>query len=336
MTTILYIGNNLKTKTSNLSSIQLLGGLLESEGYTIFYASNKRNKVLRLLDMVYCFFRYQRQVDYVLIDTYSTHNFYYALLISQLCRIFKKPYIPNLNGGNLPVRLKNHPFLSSLIFKYAYVNVSPSAFLREAFEGYGYCNVIYIPNTIEIKYYDYMKKDAKQLKLLWVRSFSKIYNPLLAVRVLKALIAKGYPASLCMVGPDADGSLKAVKQLAKLLKVPVKFPGKLEKPVWIALATDYSIFINTTNFDNTPVSVIEAMALGLPVVSTNVGGMPYLIDHGKDGLLVEPDDVEQMVDAILELHKNNSLAETMARKARLKVEQFDWEVVKYFWFEILS
>ena len=97
------------------------------------YASSQQNKVLRLLDMVFCFFKYGPKVDYVIIDTYSTYNFYFALIISQLCRLFKKRYIPNLNGGNLPARLKKHPFLSALIFKHAYANVSPSPYLKQAF-----------------------------------------------------------------------------------------------------------------------------------------------------------------------------------------------------------
>lgn len=335
MTRILYIGNNLKTKTSNVSSIQLLGGLLEKEGYSVYYASSRRHKVLRLLDMVFCFFKYLRKVDYVIIDTYSTLNFYFALLISQLCRVFKKAYIPNLNGGNLPVRLQKHPFLSSLIFKHAYLNVSPSPFLQQAFEGHGYHNVIYIPNTIEIKHYAYKQRTYERIKLLWVRSFSKIYNPSLAVHVLKSLQANGYSAELCMVGPDSDGSLKVVKQLAEQLKVSVTFTGKLDKSEWRTLAKAYNVFINTTNFDNTPVSVIEAMALGLPVVSTNVGGMPYLIEHEKEGLLVNPDDVEAMTRAILKLYHNHDLVATLTTNARQKVEQFDWDVVKDLWFEVL-
>ena len=68
----------------------------------------------------------------------------------------------------------------------------------------------------------------------------------------------------------------------------MNFTGKLSKQEWRDLSKDYNVFINTTNFDNTPVSVIEAMALGIPVVSTNVGGLPFLITDKVDGVLVEP------------------------------------------------
>src|SRR5690606_27971952 len=96
------------------------------------------------------------------------------------------------------------------------------------------------------------------------------------------------------------------------------------------------IFINTTNFDNTPVSVMEAMALGLPIISTNVGGMPFLIDSGADGILVSPNNAQAFVDAINDFIKNPSKAEMISLKAKEKVEGFDWEKLKERWIELLS
>ena len=336
MKKILYIGNNLNNSTSNISSIQVIGNLLEKEGYAVYFASGKSNKILRLLDMMLTFFKYCRTIDYVIIDTYSTLNFYYALIISQLCRLFKVKYMPSLNGGNLPARLKRNPYLCKLIFNNAYINVTPSLFLKDAFENQGYSNLVFIPNTIQIENYRFNQKSFKTIKLLWVRSFSKIYNPTMAIKVLKALIDKGYTAELCMVGPDSDGTLKNVKRLAKKLNVPVTFTGKLPKKEWIALAENYNIFINTTNFDNMPVSVIEAKALGLAIVSTNVGGIPYLIEDGVDGLLVEKNNVKDMVNAIIKTISDIPSTEKRIKNARTKVEAFDWNHIKLKWHEILN
>lgn len=336
MKNVLYIGNNLKQQRSNISAIGIVGPQLGQEGYQVSYASSKPNKVSRLLDMLWACLVYRKKTDLVLIDTYSTQNFYYAFLVSQLCRVLGLKYIPVLHGGNLPQRLKTNPKLCRAIFNHAYKLVSPSVYLKEAFEGFGYTNISYIPNSLDLIQYVYHKRDFQEVKLLWVRSFSSIYNPQLAVRILKTLQDQGFKASLCMVGPDADGSLEAVKQLAIDLKVSVKFTGKLPKKDWLALAKEYNIFINTTNFDNMPVSVMEAMALGLPIVSTNVGGLPYLIDHEKGGLLLEPDSVDGFVEAIKRLIENPEIAREMAVCARRKVAGFDWEVVKLRWFELLS
>ncbi|MDU8885455.1 glycosyltransferase family 4 protein [Yeosuana sp. MJ-SS3] len=336
MKNILYIGNKLHSKKRNVSSIDTLVPLLEKEGYTLYYASSQLNKVLRLLEMLMACLRYRQRVDVVIIDTYSTLNFYYALFVSQLCRILNLKYIPSLNGGNLLKRLRENPFLCRLIFNHAYKNVSPSLFLKQAFEDFGYTNIDYIPNSIELEHYPFKERSFAQVNLFWVRSFSIIYNPLLAVRVLKVLRDDGIDASLCMVGPDSDGTLKQTKKLAKQLDVNVKFPGKLSKPEWIKLAQDYNIFINTTNFDNMPVSVVEGMALGMVVISTNVGGMPYLIDHGHDGILIEPDNVNAFVNAIKHIMREPEMAHLLGVHARHKVEQFDWNVIKHLWFKALQ
>ena len=336
MKKILYIGNNLKNKKSNTSSIQVLGTLLENEGFTMFYASSKNNKVLRLLDMVGSCVRLSKKVDFVFIDTYSTSNFYYALIVSQICKILKLKYIPILHGGNLPSRLKNNPFLSNLIFNNSYKNISPSLYLLEAFKKAGYEKVEFIPNAIEINKYKFKERNFKNLQLLWVRSFSKIYNPSLAIKILKRLQDEEIQATLCMVGPDSDGTLQEVKQLAKTLKLDVSFTGKLTKEAWIALSEKHTIFLNTTNFDNMPVSVIEAMALGLPVISTNVGGLPFLITNNKEGLLVEKDDIDGFVKAIKKILDNPEDAKTMTLNARKKVEAFNWEYIKIKWFQVLE
>src|SRR5690606_2235082 len=241
---------------------------------------------------------YAKQVEYVLIDTYSTQNFYYAYLSAKLSRLLKLKYIPILHGGNLENRLSKNPKMSKALFLGAYKNVAPSQFTASVFQKYGYSNLVCIPNTIEIKKYPFKARTFEEINLLWVRTFSKIYNPLLAIHLLKALQEEGIKASLCMVGPEGDGSLKQAKVLAKQLHVEVRFTGKLSKAEWVDLSKDYNIFINTTHFDNMPVSVIEAMALGLPIVSTNVGGIPFLIENGHEGILVNPDDVQAFVSAL--------------------------------------
>lgn len=336
MKNLLYVGNHLQNSQTNASYSAVLGPLLEQRGYVVNYTSNTSNKVLRLLDMLWTTFKTRKQTELVLIDTYSTQNFYYALLVSQLCRLLQLDYIPILHGGNLPNRLKNSPKFSKRLFKFAKINVSPSLYLKESFERSGYQNVTHIPNTVPLEHYPYHKKTFDTPRLLWVRSFSEIYNPTLAVKVVHQLKERGYDATLCMVGPDTDGSFSQVKALAENLKVSVTFTGKLTKTEWSALSKGYNVFINTTNFDNTPVSVMEAMALGLPIVSTNVGGMPYLIANGEDGLLVAPNDQEAMVEAICSLFNEMEQAEVMAMKARKKVEQFDWSRVKGLWAEVLG
>ena len=335
MRNVLYIGNALLNKGKTSTTIDSLSKYL-SVNYNIKIASNKSNKVLRLIDMMRLVLGNSAKTDYVLIDTYSTTNFYYALIISQLCRLLNLKYINILHGGNLEKRLELNPKLSRLIFKNSYKLVAPSNFLKSIFESYGYNEVIHIPNNIEIDRYRFENRNINDIKLLWVRSFSSIYNPEQAILVLERLLKKNYNAELTMIGPEVDGTLKKVKELAKNKNIDVNFTGRLSKTEWIALSKNFNVFINTTNFDNTPVSVIEAMALGLPVVSTNVGGMPYLISDNQDGLLVNPRDVEAMVNAILKIKNEDNLREEIIKNARSKVENFAWTKVKLKWEALLT
>ncbi|MBJ6368287.1 glycosyltransferase family 4 protein [Snuella sedimenti] len=337
MTHILYIGNKLASEERNASAIDCLGPLLEGEGYRVYYASSKLNKIGRLLDMLWACWRYRHTVHMVLIDTYSTLNFWYALCVSQLCRLLKLKYIPILHGGNLPKRLETNPYLSRLLFCYAYKYVAPSAYLKKAFETHGYTNVGHIPNTLSLAMYPFKDRGFEQINLLWVRSFARIYHPELAVKILKNIQEQGVKASLCMVGPDSgDRSLQVTQTLAETLGVNVRVTGKLTKEAWIALSEDYNVFINTSNFDNMPVSVMEAMALGLPVVSTNVGGMPFLIDNKVNGILVPPNDEKAFTNALLAIYSRPQNALQMAKQARMVVEKIDWKQVRQLWRNVLQ
>lgn len=333
---ILYIGNNIKSKTNNVTYMVTLSNLLKDEGYELLMTSSKKNQLLRILDMLLTIVKYRKSIRYILIDTYSTRNFYYALACSQLARVFKLKYIPILHGGNLPSRLKNSTKYCDLIFKYSYKNIAPSNYLKNAFEDKGY-ETIFIPNVLEINNYKFKKRKEFSPRLLYVRAFDKIYNPQMAVYVLSELLKKYPLAKLCMVGPDKDGSLQECKDLAMLLGISesIEFKGLLSKVQWHKLSEEFDIFINTTNLDNTPVSVMEAMALGLVVVSTNVGGIPYLISNGFEGVLVAPNNVDRMTFAIDNIILNTVSTQQLILNARKKVESFDWSHVKQSWIDVL-
>ena len=142
-----------------------------------------------------------------------------------------------------------------------------------------------------------------------------------------------------MIGPDrGDGSLQEMKQTAKELGVAnrILLPGRISKSEVTEWMSGADIFLNTTHVDNTPISVLEAMACGVCVVSTNVGGIPYLLDHEHDALLVPSDDPVAMATAIRRLLCEPRLSERLSRNARQKVKQFDWSVIFPQWEELLA
>ena len=334
MRKIVYIGNNLQSK--NPTTQVLLSKILEDIGFELEIYSKKENILLRLFEMCWGIIKNRNKANYILIDTYSTLNFYFALITSQLSRVFQLEYIPILHGGNLKKRLINNRFYSNLIFSNSYLNISPSKYLLNKFQKYGY-KTMFIPNGLKIAEYNFIVRKKLKLNLLWVRAFDKIYNPKMAILVLEELVNKGYKAKLCMIGPDKDGSLNEVIQFAKEKSVFqfLEITGRLSKKDWIKKAEEFDIFLNTSLIDNIPVSVIEAMALGLPVISTNVGGMSFLIDNNVNGILVENDNEIEMADAIVNLISNSKEASKLAVNARKEVDKFDVEFVREQWSKIV-
>ncbi|MEE3244759.1 MAG: glycosyltransferase family 1 protein, partial [Bacteroidota bacterium] len=147
---ILYLGNKLANKGFTPTGIDTLGPRLEAEGFQLRYASSRRNKVLRLLAMIWAVFKSRNWADYVLIDTYSTQSFWFAYCSGRLCFLLGLAYIPILHGGNLPERLKTSPKASEILFRYACINVAPSAYLMDCFSKNGYKKLINIPNAIDL------------------------------------------------------------------------------------------------------------------------------------------------------------------------------------------
>lgn len=299
-------------------------------------ASGKDNKALRLMEMLSLIWTNRKQTDVVLIDTYGAQNFYYAYSIGKLCQQLKLHYIPILHGGNLKERLDKTPNLTKSLFGNARINVAPSHFLYDIFLDHGFTNSKIIPNSITLENYPFKERKAFGPKFLWVRRFQERYNPLMALKVFEQIYKQHPEAKMCMVGPEKDGSLEMCMNYAAQRNLPVEFPGKMKKKDWAAISVNYDFFINSTDVDNTPISVIEAMALGLPVISTDVGGMPYLIENGKDGILVPQNDVSTMVSAIEDLLQNPEKCEQIAQAAYEKVGRFDWEIVKEQWIEVFN
>ena len=238
----------------------------------------------------------------------------------------------------MPERYKKHPHIFNFLLSDARTIISPSEYLQKSFQANSF-PITVIPNYIDLEKYSFKSRKKIKPHLLWVRSIHNIYNPLMAVHVLYG-IKKKYPdARLCMVGPVKDN--RVMEQLKILisrldLQDHVLFSGQLSKIEWTALSKDYDIFINTTDYDNNPVTLLESMALGLPIVSTNVGGVPYLIDDNVTGLLVEAKKSEQMVEKINELISGKIDGYQIARNAREKVSHYDKSQIIKQWCQTIN
>ena len=91
------------------------------------------------------------------------------------------------------------------------------------------------------------------------------------------------------------------------------------------------IYLNTSRIDNAPVAVLEAAAMGLPVVATKVGGVPHLLEDGRSGLLVADDDHAAMINAIRRLLGEPELAKRLSTNGRSLAERASWSRVFAQW-----
>jgi len=324
---------------------------LAAGGWRATATSRKRNRLARLLDMATAVFRCRASFDLALVDVFSGPAFLWAEAVCGLLRCLRKPFVLTLHGGNLPAFAKRCPRRVRRLLHLAAVVTTPSRYLLEQLRGMG-PDIRLLPNAIELRRYPFRQRTSPSPKLVWVRAFHEIYNPCMAPRAVAHLLEMGDLGSaisdlrslvsdlhLTMLGPDkGDGSLERMESEVRRLKLEgrISLPGPVPKRQVPDALSSGDIFLNTTNFDNTPVSVIEAMACGLCIVSTSVGGMPYLVEDGKDGLLVPPDDPPAMAAAVRRILTEPGLAEKLSRNARAKAEQFDWAMILPQWEKLLT
>jgi glycosyltransferase involved in cell wall biosynthesis len=174
---------------------------------------------------------------------------------------------------------------------------------------------------------------------MWLRAFHSVYNPMMVPRVLARLKGEFPSIHMTMVGPDkGDSTRERTIAAAKTYGVEehLEVRGPVRKASVPDLLANDDIFLNTSSVDNTPVSVLEAMASGMCVVSTEVGGIPYLLKSGQEALLVPADDDAAMAAAVRGLLKDAAFAERIRTASLSKVRRFDWSAILPQWREILT
>ncbi len=116
----------------------------------------------------------------------------------------------------------------------------------------------------------------------------------------------------------------------------ISFSGRIENHEMPALYRSASLMLNPSTIDNMPISILEAWASGVPVVSTRVGGVPFLVDEGRNALLVEARRPDEMAEAALRVLDSPALASSLADAGRVAAEQFAWPRVREAWLEIYT
>lgn len=335
---ILLIGNFLSDVGRSRGVCEDLAERLSAAGWPVLTTSGEPRRLQRAMEMVTTVWQRRHEYAASQVEVYSGRAFLWAEAVSWSLRLARKPFILTLHGGGLPAFARRWPRRVRSILRGASIVTVPSEYLRQQMRPYR-SDLELVPNALDLNTYDFKLRTRPKPILIWVRAFHQIYNPSMAARVV-ALLARDLPGvHLTMIGPDkGDRSLEAVRREASRLGVAdrVLIRGKVPKSAVGDHVGSGDIFLNTTNIDNSPVSVLEAMACGLCVVSTDVGGIPNLLTDGEDALLVPPNDPEAMAGAIRRVLSESGLAERLSRNGRRRVEEFDWSLILPKWEALFS
>ena len=310
---------------------EFLTDLFREAGYDVVSTSVEPGRLRRLVDKVLTLRRELSGVHAVIVETYSGPSFVVEDISSSMALSRGKPVILHLHGGAIPTFARKYPRWTRRVLRRASAVVAPTAFLaREMAPFAGLVRVI--PNVVELDDYPFHLREQVTPRLFWMRAYHAIYNPVMALRALAHVRASLPNATLVMAGQE-KGMMGAVISAAHDLGVAdaVEILGFLDERQKREVAARCDIFINTTHVDNAPVGVVEMCAMGLPVVSTQVGGIPDLLSDGETGLLVPDGDSAAMSDAVLRLVREPALASRLSRNGRPLAARCAWPAVRAQW-----
>ena len=166
---------------------------------------------------------------------------------------------------------------------------------------------------------------ASFVRLLFVGAMGKLKGERDLLQAVRSLLARNVSLRLSLLGHGAETIEALCRQFH--LQSRVEQLGPVPHHERYAFFRRADIFVLPSYGEGMPMAVLEAMAAGLPVIATRVGGIPELIDDGVEGFLIEPGDVRALADRIALLVTDEPLRQQMSARARAKAQQFDQSVM---------
>ncbi|PWG62680.1 glycosyltransferase family 4 protein [Spiribacter halobius] len=245
-----------------------------------------------------------------------------------IARLRGVPTVVNYRGGQAPEFLARSAWLVRPTLRRAGALVVPSGFLRDVFGAHGLVAEV-LPNIIDRERFCAAagRRDGGP-RLLVARNLEPLYGVDTALRAFASLRER-YPDAQLIVaggGPSAERLLALAASLG--VAQAVTFTGRVGVERMAALYRDADVLLNPSRADNMPNALLEAMASGVPIVSTNVGGVPYMVEHGRTALLVPVDDAYAMAKAAERLLEDAVLHARLRRAGLEEASRYAWPQVR--------
>lgn len=311
---------------------EVLAEHLAGDGLIVQTTSSVVPRVRRALDVARNVSRWRGSVDVVVVLAFSGAAFRMTELGVRSARRLGVPVVVWLHGGNLPEYTRRHPRRVRRVLARADRLVAPSPYLAALGTAVGR-EVAVIPNVLPVAA-EATARTSTRPRVLWMRTFHPLYRPELAVETFARVRARHPDARLTLAGQD-KGELAATRSRVEAagLDGSVDFAGFLDPAGKARAFADHDVFLNTTRVDNAPVSLLEAAAHGLVVVSTPAGGIVDLFDDGVDALLAP--DADGLADSIERVLAEPELAARLSAAALGLARSADWAEVGPRWHALL-
>jgi glycosyltransferase involved in cell wall biosynthesis len=249
-----------------------------------------------------------------------------------VARLRGQPVVVNYRGGEADDFLRRSARRVRAGMRGAAALVVPSGFLQEVFARHGMQARI-VPNIVDLQRFRPAERPHEQAlpdaspRILVARNLEALYDNATALRAFARVLAQRPDAQLVIAGTGPEEA--ALRGLADELGIAarVEFTGRLDRDAMAARLRGSSVSLNPSRVDNMPNSVLEALASGVPVVSTAVGGVPYVVADGQTALLVPPGDAPAMAAALLRVLGDGALAERLRRAGLREVQRYTWAQV---------
>ncbi len=277
-------------------------------------------------------FREVNRHDIVHIFSASYTSFVIAPVPAlKIAKMFGKKTILNYRSGQARDHLTRWPGAVKTIERFDRI-VTPSQYLVDVFAEFGLTARV-VHNFVATEKYKFRERVPLGTNFLSNRNFETHYNIGCTLRAF-AVVQEKYPDATLTVAGDGSERDKLRKLAAELKLRNVDFLGLVEQEKMPGLCGSADILLNSPSVDNMPNSLIEAYAAGLPIVSTNAGGIPYIVRHEETGLLVESNDHAAMAREAIRLLEDPALAETIIRNGRAESEKYTWAAVREDWLAL--
>ena len=199
----------------------------------------------------------------------------------------------------------------------------------DVFARYG-MKIESISNILDKEPFLYRKRRKLRPVFLTNRILEPLYNVGCVLRAFH-IVQKKYPDASLTIAHDGV-CRRQLEALAKELGLRnTRFIGRVPHAKIPGLYDAADIYLTSPDLDCMPGSILECFASGLPVVATKAGGIPYILEDGQTGLLVDCNDHEAMARCCLRLLEDEELVGRLTDRAHKETSRYDGEAVRQQW-----